>query len=83
MGRTIINITRAIILEDNINNEMWLEFVLPMTYIKNNQSTKVLQNLSPHKALLQKPPKLSHLQILGLIIYILLYEKEWSIKSEK
>lgn len=36
MGKTIMDMTRATILESNINNELWPELVLAMTYIKNN-----------------------------------------------
>lgn len=34
--KTIIDMTRAIILEENINNDLWLKLTLARTYIKNN-----------------------------------------------
>lgn len=34
--KTIIDMTRAIILEENINNDLWLKLRLARTYIKNN-----------------------------------------------
>lgn len=37
-----MNMTRASILEDNIDDELQSELVLAMTYIKNNSSTTVL-----------------------------------------
>ena len=50
MGRTIINITRATILEGNIDDDLWPELVLAMTYIKNSQPTRALENISPYEA---------------------------------
>lgn len=75
---------RAIILESNIEDKLWLELMLVITYIKNSRLTKVLaNNLSPHKAHLYKNLDLLHLQILGSTIYIFLYEEEQTKKSEK
>lgn len=69
--------TRAIILKGNIDDNLWAELVLAMTYIKNNQPMRVLQNnLSFYKAYTHELPNLSHLRILGSIIYIFLHKKE-------
>lgn len=40
----IIDITKATIFEKNINNNLWLEFILIIIYVKNNQPTRALQN---------------------------------------
>ena len=71
-----MDMTRATILEGNIDDELWPELVLAMTYVKNSRPTKALQNLSPHEAL-------THLRILGSIVYVFLHEEERSLKSEK
>lgn len=42
MGRTIIDITKATILEENIDDNLWPKLVLTMTYIKNSRPTKAL-----------------------------------------
>lgn len=83
MGRTIIDMTRATILENNINDKLWPKLVLIMTYIKNTRPTTAFQNLSPHKALFQEFLNLSYLQILVSIVYVLLHKEKQSIKSEK
>ena len=84
MGRTVMHMTRAIILEGNINDELWPELVLAMTYIKNIRPTRALaNNISPHKAYFYKQLDLSHLQILGSTVYVLLHKEERSIKLEK
>ena len=84
MGKTIIDMTRATILEGNIDDELWPELVLAMTYIKNNCPTRALaNNISPHEAQFLEQPDLSHLQILGSTVYILLHEEKPSMKLEK
>ena len=71
MGRTIIDMTKATILKNNINYKICPKLILAITYVRNNQPTKVLQNLSFHKILLSEPLNLPHLQILGSIVYVL------------
>ena len=61
MGRIIIDMTKATILEGNINDKLWLELILTMTYVKNNRPTKVFQNLSPYEVHSQEPPNLIYL----------------------
>ena len=62
MERTIMNTTRATILEENIKDELWPELVLAMTYIKNNRPTRAFQdNISPYKAYSKEAPNLAHL----------------------
>lgn len=34
--------TKLIILEGNIDDKLWREFIFAISYIKNNQSTKAL-----------------------------------------
>ena len=71
---TIIDMTRVTILEKNIDNELWPELVLVMNYVKNSGPTKVLPNLTPHKALTRDHPDISNLQILGSSIYVFLHK---------
>lgn len=76
--------TRATILEGNIDDELWPELVLAMTYIKNSRPTRALaNNLSPHEAHFHEKPDLAYLRILGSTVYVLLHEEERSMKSEK
>ncbi len=65
--RTILDMRRATILKGNIDNELWPEVVLAMTYIKNNRPTKALpSNSTPHKVQSQENTTgVSHLRVLG------------------
>lgn len=76
MGRTIMDMTRAIIFEGNINNNLWFELVLAMTYVKNSWPTKAMQNLSLYKTLTQDYLNILHLWILGFTVYVFFYKEK-------
>lgn len=78
-----MDITRAIILKSNINDDLWPELVFAIIYIKNSQPMQTLKNISFHETHFHKQPNLAHLQILSSTIYILLYKKKYLMKSEK
>ena len=71
-----MDMTRATILEGNIDDDLWPELVLAMTYVKNSRPTKALQNLSPYEALTRDHPDISHLRVLGSTVYVFPYEEE-------
>ena len=83
MGRTIMDMTRAIILEGNIEDDLWPELILAITYVKNSRPTKALQNLSPYEAITRNHPDISHLRVLGFTVYVFLHEEKQSLKLEK
>lgn len=78
-----MDMTKAIILEENINDNLWPKLALIMTYVKNNRPIKVLQNLSFYKTYTYKFFNLSKLQIIDSTIYIFLYNREINIEVEK
>ena len=82
-GRTIMDMTRATILEGNSDDDLWPELVLAMMYVKNNRPTRAVQNLSPHEAYTHELPDLSHLRVLGSTVHVFLHEEEETLKSEK
>lgn len=78
-----MNITRTTILEENIDDNLWPEFVLAMTYIKNNWPTRAVQNLSSYETYTHKLPDLFQLQVLDSTIYVFLHKKKQMLKSKK
>lgn len=44
-----MDITKATMQKNDIDNNLYPELILAMMYIKNNQFTKALQNLSLYK----------------------------------
>lgn len=83
MGRTIMDMTRVTILEGNLDDELWPEIVLAMTYVKNVRPTKALGGDNPYHALQAVQSNIQHLRVLGSIVYVLLHEEERDLKSEK
>ena len=75
---------RATILEGGIDDTLWPEIVLAITYIKNLQPTRALKgSINLIEIQNQAFPDLHHLRILGSNVYIFLYEEEESLKSAK
>lgn len=77
-----MDITRATILEKNINNNLSPELVLIMTYVKIRQLTKAMQNASSYKTFTQDHPNSFHFWILNSIVYIFLHKEEQSLILE-
>ena len=78
-----MDITKATMRKNDIDNNLYPELILAMMYIKNNQFTKALQNLSLYKLYTHKLSDLSHLKILGFIVYMFLHKEEQMLKSGK
>ncbi len=79
-----MDMTRATILEENIDDELWPKIILAMTYIKNNHQTRALpSNITPYEIQSQEAADISQLRVLGSIVYVFLHEEEQSRKSEK
>ena len=83
MGRTIMDMTRATILEGSLDDELWPEIVLAMTYVKNVRPTKALGGENPYNAQQKIHPDIQHFRVLGSTVYVLLREEERALKSEK
>lgn len=61
----MMNMTRATILEESLNNKLWPEIVLAMIYIKNVSFTKALGGDSPYHTLQAIQLDIQYLQVLG------------------
>ena len=83
LERTLIEMARASIIEGGIDDSIWPEVILAMTYVKNLRPEKALQGLSPHQELFKTLPKLAHLRVLGSTVYVLIHEEEREFRSEK
>lgn len=82
-GRTIMDMTRAKILEENIDDDLWPEIILARTQVKNVRPTHALEGGNPHQALFDKLPNVNHLRVLGSTVYVFIHEEERNLKSEK
>lgn len=78
-----MNIIRATIFERDIEDNLQPKLILVIIYVKNNWSTRALQNLSSYKIFIHKFPDISQLQILGPTIYIFLHKEKLILKLAK
>lgn len=79
-----MDITRATILENNLNDNLWLEVIIIMTYIKNLYLTKALNNSNtPYNFQYKKDPNIYYLQILGFTVYVFLHKEKHELKLDK
>ena len=75
---------RATILEGGIDETLWPEIILVMTYIKNLRPTRALNDfISPIEMQNQAIPDFHHLRILSSNIYVFLHKEERSLNSAK
>lgn len=82
-SRILIERIRCIIIEREILDEHWPKVFLAMTYISNLLPTSSLNSLFPFEASFQNLLNLYHLSVLGLTVYIFIYEVEHNTKSAK
>ena len=79
-----MDMMRGIILEGRIDDTLWHEIVLAMTYIKNLRPTRALKDsISPIEMQNQAFPDLQHLRILGSNVYVFLHKEGQSLNFAK
>lgn len=71
------------ILEENIDDNLWPEIILAIIQNKNIKLINVLERGNPHQALLNSSPNVNHLRVFGSIVYIFIYEQKQNLKLEK
>ena len=49
VGQTIMDMARATILDRTIDDDLWPEIILAMTYVKNVRPTSSLEDKNPHE----------------------------------
>ncbi len=75
---------RATILEGGIDDTLWPEIVLAMTYIKNLRPTRALEGfISPIEMQNQAILDLHHLRIFGSNVSVFFHKEKRSLKSAK
>lgn len=66
----------------NLEDKLWPEIVLAMTYVKNIRRTKALDGDNPYHAQQISNPNIQHFRVLGSTVYVRLHEEERALKSE-
>ena len=69
-GRTLAGQLRAILAESGCPQSFWAELITTVNYLRNlSPSKSVPGNKTPYEAFYNRPPKISHLRVLGCAAY--------------
>jgi hypothetical protein len=65
----IANEIRTLLIDTHLPEELWIELVKTVVYLRNRSSTRTLDQLIPYECLYKKKPNVSHLRIIGSAVY--------------
>lgn len=66
-NRTIVEMSRAMLLQSGLDESLWAEAVATAVYIRNRSPTKVLENVTPYEVFTGKKPSVEHFRIFGSV----------------
>ena len=67
-NRTIINMVRTMLINTKLPQALWPELAKTAVYLRNRLPTKTLSQ-TPYEVLWKRKPDLSHLRIIGFMMY--------------
>ena len=65
----ITNEIRTLLIDTHLPEELWVELVKTIVYLRNRLPTRTLDQLTPYECLYKKKPDVSHLRIIGSAVY--------------
>ena len=71
MNRTLLDLTRAMLIEKKLPHFLWLYAVKHAAYLRNRAYTKALEHQTPYEGWTGKKPDVTHLQEFGVPVWIL------------
>ena len=69
-NRTIIEVARAMIFDQNLEYYLWAEASYTAVYIQNRSPHSYLKDKTPEEVFTKIKPNISHLRIFGCPVYI-------------
>lgn len=69
LNRTLLDKTRALLFDSDLNKEMWGEAMYCATYLINRLPTEALNNKTPFEMWYNKRPNLANVQKFGSMVY--------------
>lgn len=70
LNRTLVETTRAMLLDAMLPQKFWVEAVSTAAYLKNRSPTSAVDGATPHQAWYGKKPRVEHLRVFGSIAYV-------------
>jgi hypothetical protein len=78
----ITNKIRTLLIDTHFPEELWVELVKTIVYLRNRLLIKTLDQLTPYKCLYKEKPDVSHLRIINSIIYYHEMESETGLNRK-
>jgi hypothetical protein len=69
-NRHLLEVTRALMFENNVPKKFWSDAVQMTTYLINRLSSVVLKNKSPMEIICQNKPNINHLRVFGCVCFV-------------
>ena len=71
LNRTLVETTRAMLLDAGLPQSFWAEAVSTAAYLRNRSPTSKLKDMTPHQAWYGQKPGVEHLRVFGSTAYAL------------
>lgn len=86
-NRSVMDMSRCLLEEAQIEKKYWPEIVHAATYLKNRTLTNTIEKKTPYEIFLGKRPDVSHLKIYGSKVFVRKPEQKriskWDRKAEE
>ena len=69
LNRTLVEATRAMLLDAKLPQSFWAEAISTATYLRNRSPTSAVDGRTPHQAWYDKIPGAEHLRVFGCAAY--------------
>ena len=66
---TIANRIRTLLIDTYLPEELWIELVKTIVYLRNRSLIRTLDQLTPYEYLYKRKSDVSYLRIIGLTVY--------------
>ena len=70
LNRTLVETTRAMLLDAKLPHMFWAEAISTATYLRNRSPTSAVEGTTPHQAWYGQKPRVEHLRVFGSAAYV-------------
>ena len=70
LNRTLVEATRAMLLDAKLPHRFWAEAISTATYLRNRSPTSAVKGATPHQALYGERPRMEHLRVFGSTAHV-------------
>ena len=70
LNRTLVETTRAMLLDANLPHKFWAEAVSTAVYLRNRSPSSAVVGTTPHQAWYGQKPRVEHLRVFGCTAFV-------------